>query len=50
MPRSLSSIAVLAAIRTGSYAQVQLYERDALVWRYVLSSPPPSPPPAPRQM
>jgi hypothetical protein len=37
--------------QTGSYAQLQLHDHDALGWRYVLSSSPaPSPPPAPQPM
>jgi hypothetical protein len=37
--------------QAGAYGQLQLHDRDALGWRYVLSSvPPPSPPPAPRPM
>jgi hypothetical protein len=37
--------------QTGSYAQLQLHDRDGMGWRYVLSStPPPSPPPAPQPM
>lgn len=39
------------AAESGSYAQLQLHDHDALGWRYVLSSSPaPSPPPAPQPM
>jgi hypothetical protein len=37
--------------QSGAYAQLQLHDRDALGWRYVLSAvPPPSPPPPPRPL